>query len=48
LLLLALFAISSKLIFGRLNETITARLAFAVILILQVLGQIVLIESGGS
>ena len=35
MMLLAFFGTSSKLIFGRLSETITARLAFVVILILQ-------------
>ncbi len=34
MMLLAFFAMTSKLIFGRLSETITARLAYVVILIL--------------
>ena len=48
MMLLAFFGMSSKLIFGRLSETITARLAFVVIMILQVAGLAVLIVSGGS
>jgi len=48
MMLLAFFGTSSKLIFGRLSETITARLAFVVILILQGTGLMVLIASGGS
>jgi MFS family permease len=48
MMLLAFFAMSSKLIFGRLSETITARLAFVVILILQGAGLAILVISGGS
>jgi sugar phosphate permease len=48
MMLLAFFGMSSKLIFGRLSETITARLAYVVIIILQVAGLAVLIVSGGS
>lgn len=48
MMLLAFFGMSSKLIFGRLSETITARLAFVVIMILQGAGLAVLIVSGGS
>ena len=48
MMLLAFFAMSSKLIFGRLSETITARLAFVVIMILQGVGLAILIISGGS
>jgi len=48
MMLLAFFGMSSKLIFGRLSETITARLAFVVIMILQGAGLAILIASGGS
>ena len=48
MMLLAFFGTTSKLIFGRLSETITARLAFVVILILQGAGLAILIVSGGS
>ena len=48
MMLLAFFAMSSKLIFGRLSETITARLSFVVIVILQGVGLVVLIVSGNS
>ncbi|MDA0708710.1 MAG: MFS transporter [bacterium] len=48
MMLLAFFAMWSKLIFGRLSETLTARVAFVVILILQGVGLTVLIVSGGS
>jgi MFS family permease len=48
MMLLAFFGMSSKLIFGRLSETITARLAFVVIMILQGAGLAVLMVSGGS
>ena len=48
MMLLAFFGMSSKIIFGRLSETITARLAFVVILVLQGVGLTVLIVSGGS
>ena len=48
LVLLAFFGMSSKLIFGRLSETITARLAFVVVMILQGIGLAILIFSGGS
>ena len=48
LVLLAFFGMSSKLIFGRLSETITARLAFVVIMVLQGIGLAILIVSGGS
>ncbi|NKB71067.1 MAG: MFS transporter [Candidatus Latescibacteria bacterium] len=48
MMMLAFFGFSSKLIFGRLSETITARLAFVVILILQGIGLVVLIVAGGS
>lgn len=48
MMLLAFFAMSSKLIFGRLSETITARLAFVVIVILQGAGLAILIVSDGS
>ena len=47
-MLLAFFGMSSKIIFGRLSETITARLAFVVIMILQGAGLAVLMASGGS
>jgi MFS family permease len=48
MVLLAFFGMSSKLIFGRLSETITARLAFVAVMILQGIGLAVLIYSGGS
>lgn len=48
MMILAFFAMSSKLIFGRLSETITARLAFVVITVLQGIGLAVLIIAGGS
>ena len=48
MMLLAFFGTSSKLIFGSLSETMTARLAFVVILILQGAGLAILIVSGGS
>jgi MFS family permease len=48
MMLLAFFGMSSKIIFGRLSETITARLAFVVIMILQGAGLAVLMASGGS
>ncbi|MBT4141044.1 MAG: MFS transporter, partial [Candidatus Latescibacteria bacterium] len=48
MMLLAFFGMSSKIIFGRLSETITARLAFVVIVILQGIGLTILIVSGGS
>lgn len=48
MVVLAVFAASSKLIFGRLSETITARVAFMVIMILQLIGLSVLLVSGGS
>lgn len=48
MMLLAFFAMSSKLIFGRLSETITARWAWVTILVLQATGLGVMIVSGGS
>ena len=48
MMLLAFFGTSSKIIFGRLSETITARLAYVVILILQVSALAILVVSGGS
>lgn len=48
MVVLAVFAASSKLIFGRLSETITARVAFMVIMVLQLIGLSVLLVSGGS
>jgi MFS family permease len=48
MMLLAFFGTSSKIIFGRLSETITARLAYVVILILQGVGLAILVVSGGS
>jgi MFS family permease len=48
MMLLAFFGMTSKLIFGRVSETITARLAFVVIMILQGAGLTVMIFSGGS
>ena len=46
--LLAFFAMTSKLIFGRLSETITARLAFVVVMVLQGIGLAILLFAGGS
>lgn len=48
MIVLAVFAASSKLIFGRLSESITARVSFIVIMILQGVGLSVLLVSGGS
>ncbi len=48
MIVLAVFAASSKLIFGRLSESITARVAFILIMILQGIGLSVLLFSGGS
>ncbi|MBN4064543.1 MFS transporter [Dehalococcoides mccartyi] len=48
MIVLAIFAGSSKLIFGRLSESITARVSFIVIMILQGIGLTVLLISGGS
>jgi sugar phosphate permease len=48
MIVLAIFAGSSKLIFGRLSETITARISFIVIMVLQAIGLTVLLLSGGS
>ncbi len=43
--LVALFAMSSKIIFGRLSETITALYAYVIIIILQIIGLVVLVFS---
>lgn len=48
LILLAACGASSKLIFGWLSETITARLAFIAIMVLQGVGLAILVMSGGS
>lgn len=48
MMMLAFFGMSSKLVFGRLSETITARLAFVAIMILQGIGLAVLLVSGDS
>ena len=48
MIVLAIFAASSKLIFGRLSESITARVSFIVIMILQGIGLSVLLVSDGS
>ena len=48
MMLLAFFGTTSKLIFGRLSETMTARLAFVVILILQGAGLAILVVSEDS
>jgi len=48
MIVLAIFAASSKLIFGRLSESITARISFIVIMILQGIGLSVLLLSDGS
>jgi len=48
MIVLAFFAGSSKLIFGRLSESITARISFIVIMILQGIGLSILLISGGS
>ena len=45
---LAFFAMASKIIFGRMSETITARYAYVVIVSLQVIGLALLVLSGGS
>jgi MFS family permease len=46
--LLAFGGMSSKLIFGWLSESITARLAFVLVMILQGIGMTALLVSGGS
>jgi MFS family permease len=48
MILLAIFAGSSKLIFGRLSESITARVSFVMIMGLQGIGLSILLVSGGS
>jgi MFS family permease len=48
MVVLAIFAGSSKLIFGRLSESITARISFIVIMVLQGIGLSVLLVAGGS
>ncbi|MEE8045612.1 MAG: MFS transporter [Dehalococcoidia bacterium] len=48
MIVLAIFAASSKLIFGRLSESITARISFIVIMILQGIGLSILLISGDS
>jgi MFS family permease len=48
MVVLAVFAGSSKLIFGRLSESITARVSFIVIMILQGIGLSILLISGDS
>jgi MFS family permease len=48
MIVLAIFAASSKLIFGRLSESITARVSFIVIMILQGIGLSILFISGES
>jgi MFS family permease len=48
MMLLGFFGMSSKIIFGRISETITARLAYVVIMILQIAGLTGMIFSGGS
>jgi MFS family permease len=47
-MLLAVFGIASKIIFGRLSETITARWAMAISLAIQSVGLVLLIVVGGS
>ena len=47
-MLLAFFAMTSKIIFGRLSETITARWAYVTILIFQAVGLGVMISSIAS
>ena len=47
-MLLAVFGILSKLIFGRLSESITARWAMAISLAIQAVGLVLLIVVGGS
>lgn len=47
-MLLAIFGIASKIIFGRLSETITARWAMAISLAIQSVGLLLLIVVGGS
>jgi sugar phosphate permease len=48
MIILAVFAASSKLIFGRLSESITARISFIVIMVLQGIGLTILLVSGDS
>ena len=46
--LLAFFAMSSKIIFGRLSETITARYAYVIVIFIQVVGLVFIIVAGGG
>ena len=48
IMVLAVFGIASKLIFGRLSETITARWSMAICLSIQSTGMLMLIVAGGS
>ena len=48
MIMLAFFAASSKLIFGRVSESITARISFIVIMILQGIGLSILLASSGA
>ena len=47
-MLLAIFGVISKLVFGRLSETITARWAMSISLAIQSLGLLLLVAAGGS
>ncbi|MDA1258141.1 MAG: MFS transporter [Chloroflexi bacterium] len=47
-MLLAIFGVISKLVFGRLSETITARWAMSISLGIQSVGLLLLIAAGGS
>ena len=48
LTILAFFGMASKIVFGRVSETITARWAYVVVVVIQVMGLALLIVSGGS
>ncbi|MDA1258490.1 MAG: MFS transporter [Chloroflexi bacterium] len=48
LTILAFFAMMSKIVFGRVSETITARWAYVAVIIIQVTGLAILTVSGGS
>ena len=48
MIVIAIFATCSKIIFGRLSESITARIAFILVMILQTIGLAILLFSGDS
>jgi len=48
MIVLAIGGASSKLIFGQLSETVTARIAFVMVMVLQFAGLLMLTFAGGS